>query len=437
MEADTGSLVLFFVFLLLGALVVLCQNAAVEVSDSRLRRRAEEIPHAEQLQKLLKRPSRFSAAMRGGYTFFHLCAVVFLVRWAFSLPLAPESFWNVRYGVLLRGFLALLVGDFFILTFSRGIPRRIAAAWPEKLTKPWLIGFFLILFTPIAWLSEKTTGLVARLFGVQAGTVSDNVTEEEIRMMVDVSEETGGIEQAEKDMINNVFEFDDRTVNELMTHRTDIKFLELSATLEEAVALSTQFGFSRIPVTGEDGLDDILGLLYIKDLLPLILADRGKSFVLADYLRQPMFVPESTRCRDLFAQMSARKMQVAIVVDEYGGTSGLVTMEDLLESIVGNIQDEYDNEEADATPVGEDGYTFDGDIDLPEAERILGCILSPGSEEDYDTLGGLMIGLLDRIPGPDEHPSVELSGFRFTVQQANERQILRVLAEKIPGEKPE
>ena len=211
----------------------------------------------------------------------------------------------------------------------------------------------------------------------------------------------------------------------------------LSATLEEAVALSTQFGFSRIPVTGEDGLDDILGLLYIKDLLPLILADRGKSFVLADYLRQPMFVPESTRCRDLFAQMSARKMQVAIVVDEYGGTSGLVTMEALLESIVGNIQDEYDNEEAEATPVGEDGYTFDGDIDLPEAERILGCILSPGSEEDYDTLGGLMIGLLDRIPGPDEHPSVELSGFRFTVQQANERQILRVLAEKIPGEKPE
>lgn len=435
MDSDTGSFWLFMIFLLLGALVVLCQNAMVELPDGRLRRGSEGGRRIRQLANMLKSPSRFEAAMRSGYTLFHLCAVAWLYRWVLSLPL--PALWQQPWGRLGLAFLVMLAGTFCILVFSRGIPRQVAAARGETLalTLAPLVLVFWVVFTPMAWVVDWAIRLLSPLFGVGEHSYSDNVTEEEIRMMVDVSEETGGIQEAEREMINAVFEFDDRTAQELMTHRTDVKYLELDATLEDAVALSVQYGYSRIPVVGEDGLDDIIGILNIKDLLPLILGEPPADFSLLNYLRQPKFVPESSRCRDLFTQLNAQKVQVAVVVDEYGGTSGLITMEDILESLVGDIQDEYDNEEQEVTALDLGRYTLDGDVVLPEVERTLDWDLSHCPDyEDYGTLGGLLIGLLDRIPGPGEHPSVEIGGFRFTVDEANERQILRVLAERLEGE---
>ena len=205
--------------------------------------------------------------------------------------------------------------------------------------------------------------------------------------------------------------------------------------VEELVALAGEHGFSRIPVVGEDGLDDILGILNVKDLLPLAVADRRKRFSVKAYVRPPYYVPESTKCRDLFATFNQQKNQIAVVVDEYGGTSGIVTMEDLLESIVGDIQDEYDNEAQEITAISQDRYTLDGDVDLTEVSRLLGCSFEERSDwEDYDTLGGLLIAMLDRIPSPGEHPAVELDGVRFAVQKSNSRQILEVLAERLPQE---
>ena len=257
-------------------------------------------------------------------------------------------------------------------------------------------------------------------------------------MMVDVSEETGGIEAAEKEMILGVFDFADRTVDEIMTHRTDVTAVDKDITLEALVELVTENGFSRIPVMGEDGLDDILGIFHIKDLLPLMVADRRKKFSVMNYLRAPFYVPESTKCRDLFATFNQQKNQIAVVVDEYGGTSGIVTMEDLLESIVGDIQDEYDDEADGITCLSQDSYTLDGDIALDEVERLLGCSFQEYPDwDDYDTLGGLIIAMLDRIPGPKEHPTVEMDGVRFTVQRSGSRQILEVLAERLPKDNPE
>ncbi len=291
------------------------------------------------------------------------------------------------------------------------------------------------LFTPLAWFTEKMVALVLALFGIRDLDQPENVTEEEIRMMVDVGEETGGIEAAEKEMILGVFDFADRTVDEIMTHRTDVIAAAEDVTLEELVALAGEHGFSRIPVVGEDGLDDILGILNVKDLLPLAVADRRKRFSVKAYVRPPYYVPESTKCRDLFATFNQQKNQIAVVVDEYGGTSGIVTMEDLLESIVGDIQDEYDNEAQEITAISQDRYTLDGDVDLTEVSRLLGCSFEERSDwEDYDTLGGLLIAMLDRIPSPGEHPAVELDGVRFAVQKSNSRQILEVLAERLPQE---
>ena len=438
---ETGaSLLLFLAFLALGGFVVLCQNSLVELSDQKLKKAAGDpggSPALERAARLLLHPGRFSSAMRGAYTFCHLCAVAFLAQGAESWPVFAGAFWQGAWGRLLENLLVTLLGVAFIMVFSRGIPRRLAARYPEALA-PALSGpaaVIVALFTPLAWLTEKAVALVLALFGVRDLDQPENVTEEEIRMMVDVGEETGGIEAAEKDMILGVFDFADRTVDEIMTHRTDVTAAGEDTTLEELVALAGEHGFSRIPVVGEDGLDDILGILNVKDLLPLAVADRRKKFSVKSYVRPPYYVPESTKCRDLFAAFNQQKNQIAVVVDEYGGTSGIVTMEDLLESIVGDIQDEYDNEAEEITAISQDRYTLDGDVDLDEVSRLLGCSFAERPDwEDYDTLGGLLIATLDRIPSPGEHPSVELDGVRFTVQKSNSRQILEVLAERLPEE---
>ena len=430
---DPGSLLYFLLFLFLGGFVVLCQNAIIELSDAKVKKGDDSAPHAQTLQKLLESPDRFASVMRAAYTFFHLCAIGFLARFMASLPV--WSAWTERtiWSRLAGSLVVLLLGDLFILIFSRGVPRRLAIHAPESLAYSLAPAARLIalLFTPLRWLVDHAVLLICHLMGVSMYAQKENVTEEEIRLLMDVSEETGGIEAAEKDMINNVFEFDDRTADEIMTHRTDVKFVELDTPLFEIVEMSSSFGYSRLPVVGED-LDDIQGMLYVKDLLPLLLTDRSKPFSVADFMRPAVFVPESTRCRDLFRKMSEEKVMMAVVVDEYGGTSGIVTMEDLLESIVGNIQDEYDNEEEEVTNLADGAYTLDGDIDLPEAGRLLGIDLSAYTKEDYETLGGLLIGVLDRIPGPDEHPQVDIDGIRFTVEEANDRQIRRIRAEKLP-----
>lgn len=304
------------------------------------------------------------------------------------------------------------------------------------------LGFFLggalmwvIMHTPSApadrrpWLSDfyRLTGFLRKLLNHN----NENTAEETIRMLVDVSEETGGIGQNEKEMINNIFEFDDRTASDLMTHRTDLAFIEKDCALDDIIELSCQKGYSRFPVCEED-IDSLIGILNVKDLLPLLLdTKKRRTFKVSDYMRKPLFIPESTRCRDLFGMLNGEKTQIAVIVDEYGGTAGIVTMEDLLESIVGNIQDEYDNEPDEATALTDHSYTLDGDIDLIDAAHLLGCNLDSYTEEDYETLGGLIIGLLDHIPEPDEHPSVVIEGVQFTVAESSGRQILRVLAKKL------
>ena len=445
MDPDTGvDLLFFFGFLALGAFVVLCQNSLVEYSDQKLRRNGGESPGLERLIRLMEHPSRMASSMRAAYTLCHLCAVAFLARGVTSLaagfPFFWHPFWVQPLGRLAGSLLIMLLGVFFIMLFSRGIPRQVAARHSELLA-PALSGpaaVIVVLFTPLTWLVEKSTALLLALFGVHNLEQQENVTEEEIRMMVDVSEETGGIEAAEKEMILGVFDFADRTVDEIMTHRTDVTAVDKDITLEALVELVTENGFSRIPVMGEDGLDDILGIFHIKDLLPLMVADRRKKFSVMNYLRAPFYVPESTKCRDLFATFNQQKNQIAVVVDEYGGTSGIVTMEDLLESIVGDIQDEYDDEADGITCLSQDSYTLDGDIALDEVERLLGCSFQEYPDwDDYDTLGGLIIAMLDRIPGPKEHPTVEMDGVRFTVQRSGSRQILEVLAERLPKDNPE
>ena len=267
--------------------------------------------------------------------------------------------------------------------------------------------------------NNHSHGFFGKWFGGKSGDSSK--FEKEIKTIMEEGNESGLLDKAQKNMIDNVFEFDDRTVSEIMTHRTDCIVLNINDSLQDVLELALKHGYSRIPVYGED-IDDIVGVLYVKDLLVLLVKgeEARNSFKIEDYMRKAVFVPFSRRCIDLFADLTEQKVQMAVVVDEYGGTFGIVTMEDLLESIVGNMQDEYDNEAADITCINENEYDLAGWVSVDEFERVFDVEI-PEDLYESDTIGGVVTEILGRIPGKEENPSVLVNGIELTVLESNEK----------------
>lgn len=255
-----------------------------------------------------------------------------------------------------------------------------------------------------------------------------NSSTQEIMQLVEQDQQSGLLELSQREMINNIFLFDDITAGDIMTHRTDIEAVEDSASLSDVVDMAIKEGFSRIPVFKED-LDNITGIVYVKDLLKFIGTKISSDESLKDYLRTPLFVPETISCIKLFKQMKDKRVQLAIVVDEYGGTAGLVSMEDILESIVGNIQDEYDNEEKEYEKIDDKTYIFDGSADTELFEKVLKINIPDG---DYDTVAGFVINLLGYVPDDfknDDAVTVQYENIIFTVLKVEERRIEQIKVE--------
>ncbi len=432
--------ILLTTLLLIYFLLSLTETAIVSLSDAKVHKMAEEGNRkAKKILRVTSQPGRFLGTFQIGTLFCAVFAagvasggVVTLLEQRAWYPEILSS--GVLRTLVLVGVALLLT--FFMMVLGELVPKRMGGRHAEAIAFA-LVGPFGVFYSfmrPFVALATTSAGGLLRLFGVPVRDERETVTEEEIRMMVDAGEEKGSIEQSEKDMINNIFEFDDRTASEVMTHRTEIAAVEKNASIHEVVDIAIQQGYSRIPVY-EDDLDNIVGIIYVKDLLKLICDGGLDSFRVDQYMRKPLFVPESNRCRDLFTQMKEKKVQMAVLVDEYGGTSGIITMEDLIETIVGNIQDEYDNEEEEFSKISEDAYNLDGSLAPSEVEQILDIEI-PDSEE-YDTIGGYIIDLLGRIPTADEHPEVVIDGYRFTVLNTEDWHIDRVLAEKIIVSEPE
>lgn len=274
---------------------------------------------------------------------------------------------------------------------------------------------------------KKKESIMERLFRSR-----DNVrrrqeeTEEEILSLVEEGQEKGLIEDDTKSIIENVFDFDDTVAYEIMTHRRDMTTLEDTDNLRTVVDTAIESGHSRIPVY-QDDIDNIIGVLYVKDLLRFVGAEEPRDFKLRTLLRPVMFVPRTKNCRALFMQMQKQKTQIAIVVDEYGGTEGIITLEDLIEDILGNIQDEYDNEEEEIRQISEREFTVDGATSLEDIEELVGVSLP---ESDSETIAGFVLDRLGRIPDDDEHPVVECEGIRMTVKRTDDRRIQEILIEK-------
>lgn len=377
---------------------------------------------AQLLERLLRKSDRVRSTVK-------LCSYISValtaVGWLALLP-GGISDW-VRAAVLIVH--PLLFNAVCILS-----PRRIAAYSPQTIAYGLcgLLRLWYLAATPAAIIIEGISTVAVRLSGHNPHEEPTQVTEEEIRMLVDEGEESGAIDTDEKKMINNIFEFDDRGVAEVMTHRTEVRAVPVTATLREAVGLAMQSGNARLPVY-ENDIDNICGVLYAKDLLRFL--DRPQDYTTRSVMREALYVPETCSCADVFSHMQHRRTQFAVVVDEYGGTYGIVTMEDLLETIVGTIDEEYDESESGFTPAGENVWLLDASLGLSEVEVRFDIRFPDDSEAD--TIGGYLAEQLGYDRGEGAPTSVTVDGYRFSVSESDDRRIHTVRAERLPEESEE
>lgn len=273
--------------------------------------------------------------------------------------------------------------------------------------------------------NKKKEGLLSRLFASKSHEEIQQEAEEEILSLVEEGQEKGVIGDSTKNIIENVFDFDDTVASEIMTHRTEMTAIENTASLSQIVDTAIESGYSRIPVFRGD-IDTIVGVLYVKDLLPFVGA-KVEGFDLSKIIRDVMFVPKTKNCSELFTEMTKRQVQMAIVVDEYGGTEGLITLEDLIEDILGNIRDEYDNEEDEVKKLSDNRFTVEGSASLDDIAKELELTLP---ESDCDTVAGFILENLGRIPDDGETPKIEIAGVTFTIDKIEDRRILYVTIEK-------
>lgn len=437
---DPGGIILKLILLLLLILVnaffAMSEIAVISLNDNKIEKMAEDgHKKAKQVVKLTENSSKFLSTIQIGVTLAgFLTSASASQTFADMIVKALEgtAFYNALGASVVSGLsivIITIIMSYFSLVLGELAPKKIAMQAPEKISFK-VVGillFFSKAFSPFVKVLSVSTNAVVRLLGYNPHADEEPLTEEEIRMMVDVGGEKGVIEDVQKEMINNIFEFDDLDAGDIMTHRTDMTAVDVNDPIMDVVKTAIESGYSRIPVFDDDP-DNIIGIIYVKDLLRYIGTDLPKH-TMRKIMRTPMYVPESKSCGDLFKEMTSKHTQMAVVVDEYGGTAGLVTLEDIIEAIVGNIQDEYDDEEEEISKINETTFTIDGLTDIDELDEIIGKDLPDG---DYDTIAGYIISRLGYLPKQDEHSEVMFENIRFTVLEVENRRIEKVKVEILP-----
>ena len=312
------------------------------------------------------------------------------------------------------------------------VPKRIAMQQPEKVAR--MSGRVILvlaeIFRPIVWLLSKSTNGVLRLLGMNPNSEPEEVTEEEIRAMVDMGGESGAIEENEKEMIENIFEFNNITAADVMVHRTEMTAVNIADTVDTILQTIKETGFSRFPVY-EDNIDNIVGILSTRNFLLNVCSDNPKK--LKELTYEPYFVPESVRADALFSDMQSKNCHMVVVLDEYGGTSGLVTMEDLLEEIVGNIYDETDDKEDEPQieKIGDNLYRIQGGVELETIEEELGINFSE-EDDELSTLSGLIFSRFTTIPADGETPELDIDRLHIKVENITEHRVVSAVVELLP-----
>lgn len=423
-----SEILILVILILLNAFFASAEIAFISLNEAKIEKQAKEgNKKAKNIQSMLKDPSKFLATIQIGITLAGFLSSAFASD-SFASILAPalnNIFPNISLAVWTKISIIIitLILSYFTLIFGELVPKRLAMKHYEKISFATIgiirtISFITLPFVKFLTLS---TNVVSKLFGV-SGDDEETVTEEEIRMMVDVGEEKGTIDKEEKEMINNVFEFDDKTVSEIMIPRTEIFAVDINSSISDVIEeLSEDYRYSKIPVY-DNSIDEIKGIVYIKDIL---ISQKNKNTKIKGLVKKAYFVSEAKPVNELFDELRKNKKQIAIVVDEYGGTAGLVTIEDILEEIVGEIYDEYDEVIEKYTKLDENTFVFDGSIALYEVEKLLNIKIPEG---DYETLSGYLIEVLGRIPAENEKPVIETEKITYKVEKCKDKRILKVKA---------
>lgn len=416
-------IIISLVLLLLNVLLAAGGSALKNCHRAQLKRlEKEEVPGAKLAGRLVEEATRLILALRVGQSILRLATVTLGVL-AYVTVIGPES---VSPSGILLALIGIWLGVALILFLVENLVLRSPNRWAIRLAIPMsvFIGLCRPLVWPLGWLAQRLSDSPRdRAFPV--------VTEEQIMTLVDAGEEGGVIEQDEREMIYSIFQLGDTLVREVMIPRIDILAFDETTSFVKATDELLRTGYSRAPVY-KDSIDTIIGIVYGKDLLAAW--RRGeKDGDVSGFLREAYFVPEAKKVDDLLTEMQARRIQMAIVVDEYGGTAGLVTFEDIVEEIVGEVQDEYDTaEELPYRKIGDHEYIFRGRIDIDDFNALFGVGLPKGSGE---TLGGFIYSQLGRIPNPGE--TLEVGGLNLTVEQVVGKRIRQVRAVRLEASEEE
>ena len=408
-SSDYIQLLILILLIGLSSFFSSAETALTTVNKIRIRNLAEAgDKSAVTLTKVLEDQGKMLSAILVGNN------VVNLTASSMSTTLAMNIWSNKAVGIA-TGVLTLV-----ILVFGEISPKTISTLYSEKISLKYakIIYMFMTVMTPVIYAVNVLSSGFLRLVHVDPNRKQEAITEDELRTIVEVSHEEGVIESEEKKIINNVFDFGDSVAKDIMVPRIDMAMVEVGATYDELIDIFREEKYTRMPVY-EETTDNVIGIINMKDVL---LIDRNEEFHVRDLLREPLYTYEYKNTAELMVEMRQTSNNMIIVLDEYGATAGMITLEDLLEEIVGEIRDEYDeDEEQELVEVGPGEYVVEGSMKLDDLNDLLDLELE---SEDYDSIGGLIIGQLDRLP--EEGESVVCDGIRLVVDRLDKNRIDRV-----------
>lgn len=421
-----SDIVSILLLILVKGIITSC-SSSLSVMDIRRAKYTsdKDDPNYDKINKILESSQKYA---NGAGIINALLGIV--IGFLIALRIFPDTVKLVSFNLnprlisVIVAAVLILVFTYFFALFSIIIPKIIAQKYADKVVLKfiWMLDILSFVLAPYIFIID----ISIKLFGLFANNNEDekDVSENEILMMVDTGGEEGSIDEDEKEMIKNIFDFDDKNAEEIATHRKDIVAVPIDISVEELINIVTSEKFTRIPVY-EDDIDNIIGILHIKDFMNAIISNGKDRFNLRDIIMEPFFVPSTKKADDLFEEMQNKKVHMAIVADEYGGTAGLVTMEDLIEEVMGEIQDEYDGEEVpDITEVTESVTRIEGSTPLEDVAEKLDIEMP---DEEFDTLGGFLVGQLERIPDEDEtNITVEYEGYIFRIDEIEDNRIAMV-----------
>lgn len=434
------EILLQIILILVNAFFAGTEMAVVSLNSTKLRKLQEEGDKtAGKLLKMVEDSSAFLSTIQVAITLAGYLGAAFagenfapvLSSWLYNdlgFQVLPQAALNNVAIIIIT-----IILSYFTLVFGELVPKRIALQKSYEFAKVacGVIRGMAFVLRPVIWLLSVSVNGVLRLLRLKVEAEEENVTEDEIRMMVDLGGEKGAIDEDEQEWIQNVFDFGDISVREAMTPRSDMDALDIESTDEEIMEMIQESGHSRFPVY-EESVDTVLGILNARDYL----LDRGtgKKTPLKELLRSAYFVPETIKADNLFKEMQKEKVHIAIVVDEYGGTEGIITMEDLLEEIVGNIYDEFDKaEQPEIEPLSENQWRVTGSV--PISTLVDDLDLPLPESDDYDTLGGMIVTRLNAIPKDGEQLDMEVNGVELHVEKIEDHRIESVLLRWTPPKK--